>query len=203
MSQNPRKSYPAIANTTSTEPSDRELVIRIQASDEQAFRQLYYRYYERLFRFVWRRIEDSDGAKDLMQTLFIRLWQNRERLDASQKLKPYLYQIAANLIIDFFRQKGQAQTLALEELQTDPNEEPEQSFELEEAIDNAVAALPEPLLEVYKLSRYRGLKNAEIARQLGISIKTVESRMTKAFDFLRGRLKPLLLAMLILSSMFE
>ncbi len=173
-------------------PSDAQLVRRIKDDDEHAFKQLYYRYYEKLFKFIRRRVEDDDVAKELAQILFVRTWQGRERLAADQAIKSYLYKIATNLIIDFFRKKGREQFTALDEVETDLSAEPDQRFELEEMIDRAVNSLPEPLQTVFKLSRFKDMKNSEIAAELGVSVKTVESRMTRAFTILRQKLKPLL-----------
>ena len=87
--------------------SDEQLVRNIFDNDEYAFKQLYFKYYELLYKFVWHRIHADDDAKDLLQTLFIRLWNNREKLDPNQSIKAYLYRIAANLLTDYFRQKGE------------------------------------------------------------------------------------------------
>ncbi len=185
------------------EYSDKELAQRIRNSDEQAFKSLYYRYYELLFKYIWRRVQNNETAKDLAQILFIRVWNSRHRLDSNLTIKAYLYQIATNLVIDHFRQKGHSQLQFLEEFETEPHEELDDRFELEEVIDQAVNNLPEPLQIVFKLSRFKDLKNNEIADKLNISVKTVESRMTKAFTILREQLKPLLLAVLFFRIYFK
>ncbi len=182
--------------------SDEELCRAIKAADEHAFKQLYYRYYEALFKFAWRRVQETEAARGLVQTIFIRLWNSRERLDEQQSLKSYLYRIATNLVIDHIRQKGQVRHQTLDEIETEPSETPDETFELEEVIDGAIAKLPEALRTVFKLSRFNRMKNGEIAEHLGISIKTVESRMTKALTILRDHLKPFL-SIAVISKLFS
>ena len=173
--------------------TDADLSRAISASDAAAFKALYYRYYEPLYLFLWRRTHDRETALDLAQELFVRVWNNREKLDASQSLKAYLFKIAHNLLIDHFRKKGVEQTY----FAADPPEEASvvseaDDFELRENIESAIASLPTPVRQVFQMSRFDGLKYHEIAAALEISVKTVEARMSKALATLRERLEPYL-----------
>lgn len=171
-------------------PPDSKLGQRIKRSDHHAFKLLYYRYYEALYGFIWRRVRDDNAARELTQTLFVRVWQGRARLDPRQALKAYLYRVAANLVVDHFRALGRANLTSLDAAAGEPVAGPDDSFELEEMLEQAVRDLPEALRTVFRLSRVDGLKYSQIAERLEISVKTVESRMGKAFGILRQRLKP-------------
>lgn len=173
--------------------SDIELTGAIRRADAAAFKVLYYRYYEAIFQYLWRRTRQREIARDLTQDVFARLWQHRQRLDPARSIRAYLYRIASNLAVDALRHKKYDRRIPLEDaekqLRVDPESEPGLSSEIARAIE----ALPEPLRTVFYLSRFEGLKYAEIAEALEISIKTVESRMSKALDGLRTRLKPFLM----------
>ncbi|MCA9743086.1 MAG: RNA polymerase sigma-70 factor [Deferribacteres bacterium] len=173
--------------------SDAELASAISASDAAAFKMLYYRYYELLFAFLWRRTQNRETSLDLAQELFARVWNNREKLDAGQSLKSYLYKIANNLVIDHFRKKGVEQSYFAADPPDDASVTTDEvDFELREQIEQAVAGLPPPVRQVFQMSRFDGLKYHEIAKALEISVKTVEARMSKALASLREQLEPFL-----------
>jgi RNA polymerase sigma-70 factor (ECF subfamily) len=177
---------------------DAELAQAIKAADHTAFKVLYYRYFEALYRFMWRQTSDEELAKDLLQEVFSRVWKNRENLDPQQSLKSYLYRIGHNLVIDHRRQSAHRP----EYLEDDPTQEPayfvEENFDLHEKIQASIAVLPEPVRLVFTMNRFDGIKYAEIAAMLNISVKTVEARMSKALAILREKLAPFLMSALIL-----
>lgn len=180
----------------SANTSDAELAQAIKAADHQAFKVLYYRYFEALFRFLWRQTSDEELAKDLLQEVFSRVWKSRENLDPQQSLKSYLYRIGHNLVIDHRRQSVHKP----EYLEDNPANEPayfvEENFDLQDKIQATIAALPEPVRLVFTMNRFDGIKYAEIAAMLDISVKTVEARMSKALAILREKLAPFLINIL-------
>jgi RNA polymerase sigma-70 factor (ECF subfamily) len=174
---------------------DAELALAIKASDHTAFKVLYYRYFEALFRFLWRQTDDEELSKDLLQEIFSRVWKSRAHLDPRQSLKAYLYRIGHNLVIDHRRQSAHKP----EYLEDNPSHEPadfvEENFELAEKIQTAIRNLPEPVRLVFTMNRFDGAKYAEIAAALNISVKTVEARMSKALAILREKLAPFLMGL--------
>ncbi|NUO79653.1 RNA polymerase sigma-70 factor [candidate division KSB1 bacterium] len=172
--------------------SDAELAQALRASDHVAFKTLYFRYFEVLYRFLWRYTRAEQVAKDLVQEVFTRVWQNRDKLDPQQSVKAYLFRIGYNLVIDHLRKK----THQPDSLEADSAHEPsyvdESQFDLREKLQTAIDNLPEPLRVVFTMSRFEENTYAEIAEVLEISIKTVESRMSKALKELRDQLKPFL-----------
>ena len=179
---------------------DPQLVEAIKVADHLAFKTLYYRYFEALFRFLWRQTANEELAKDLLQELFSRVWRSREHLDPQQPIKSYLYRIGHNLVIDHRRQNIHP----VDSLEAHPEIEPsytaDEPFDLHDKIQAAISALPEPVRLVFAMNRFDGVKYAEIARVLNISVKTVEARMSKALTILREKLAPFLTCLLLFLS---
>ncbi len=178
------------------ETSDRVLGARIKASDDVAFKVLFYRYYEPLFRFVARRIPAGESSKDVVQDVFARLWQNRDGLNPDQPLKAYLFRIANNILIDQYRKREVRQTYAARQAGAVPTVAPVEYFDVEEHVMAAIEQLPEALRQTFILSRFEELTYREIAALLDVSVKTVESRMTKALKQLRAALQHTLMVVL-------
>ncbi len=163
--------------------SDENLVELIKQDDSNAFKALYFRYYDKLFRFAYFRIHSVEISKDLMQDLFSNVWQNRKNLKPDKSIKSYLYRSLANILINHSKLKSS------QNISYSGNEENASSVEpqLDRKIDLHIAInkLPEKLKSVYLLSRLEGFKYAEIAEILNISVKTVEKRMSKVLKILR------------------
>lgn len=172
---------------------DSDLVTAVRASDEAAFKSLYYRYYQTMFDFLWRRTRDYEASKDLAQELFIRLWKHRENLDTKQSLRAYLYRIASNLAIDHLRKKEREQSTFVHDPDIVATTDPDENVDFEANVKAVIRGLPDPLLTVYTLSRDEGLTYPQIAESLEVSVKTVEHRMSQALKILREKLKPLLI----------
>ena len=164
--------------------SDEQLVESIKNSDVDAFKSLYYRYYKNLYHFLCMRTNSLESAKDLVQEIFARLWQNRRNLSKKKSIKAYLFRIANNLVIDSYRKKSSQQKVMSESKKNITDN----SLESITAIKLAIDKLPEKLRNVFILSRYHGFKYSEIAQICKISVKTVESRISQAFKILREEL---------------
>ena len=180
------------------ETSDRVLGARIKASDDAAFKVLFYRYYEPLFRFVARRIPAGESSKDVVQDVFARVWQNRDGINPDQPLKAYLFRIAKNILIDQYRKREVRQAYAVRQADAAPTVAPVEYFDVEGHVMEAIEALPEALRQTFILSRFEELTYREIAALLDVSVKTVESRMTKALKQLRVALQHTLMVVLAL-----
>jgi len=175
-----------------TQQTDTQLCINVKLSNSDAYKTLFYRYYESIYYFFWNRTRSSELAKDFIQDVFARLWQNRGNLNPDLSIKAYLFRIANNILIDHYRKK-QTQQVSLENnIHQEPSENPFDTYDLEEGVNKAISELPDDLKTVFLFNRFDGLKYAEIADALNVSIKTVESRMSKALKVLRKTLKHLL-----------
>ena len=159
--------------------SDNELAAAIKQSDAAAFEAFYFRYYRSLYGFVWRLSQSGETAKECVQEAFIRLWENRERLDCNLSIKSYLYRIAKNVFLSHVRrEKIHRRYISKHEhqrpLSVDDN------LDIQNRVQRTLQKLPDKVRMVFVLNRLEGFKYSEIAEMAGISIKTVESRMSKA-----------------------
>jgi RNA polymerase sigma-70 factor, ECF subfamily len=176
-----------------SQPSDSQLCADIKGSDSGSYKILFYRYYDPIYYFFWNRTKSQELAKDFVQDVFTKLWQNRVNLNPKLSIKAYLFRMANNLLIDHYRKK-QTQTVFQEDnFSYEPSENPFETYDVEEGVNKALSELPENLRTVFTMNRFDGLKYTEIAESLNVSIKTVESRMSKALKILRETLKPFLI----------
>ncbi len=179
---------PGRGNPSSTD-SDADLVRAVRNSDADAFRVLYFRYHDPLFRYAWYRTNSAESVKDILQDAFTRLWRNRRTLDPDKSVKAYLYRIVHRLIIDLYRKSDRESVLhanpdSLHHLRDNPEGDANLRMDIRSAIDS----LPDEIRETFLLNRHQGLKYAEIAEVLGVSVKTVESRVSRALEHLRRML---------------
>lgn len=140
-----------------------------------------------------------DEAEDLVQQTFIKLWERRTQLDVAWSLKAYLYKTVHNACLNRIRSK-QVQSKYLEfnalQLNTMHTQPDDTSPELTERLQKAMDLLPPQCRLIFELSRFEDLKYREIADQLGISIKTVETQMGKALRLMRLQLADYLVTVL-------
>ncbi len=171
--------------------SDSQLILAIQQSEHSALKTLHSRYAPQLYQFLWRRVSSIELAKDLLQDVFLRLWDNRTTLVSEKSIKAYLYRTASNLTIDYYRKNANHKSYNMQLQEADFVTFQNNDFDLRNHIETAVNSLSDDIRATFILSRYEELSYSEIAETLGISIKTVESRMGKALKFLREKLQDL------------
>lgn len=173
--------------------SDGELVEKIRAGDQHAFKELFRRRYAGLCRFAYRYIPSKDEVEDIVEAVFEKLWLSRERLDPSKSVEAYLFKAVKNQAYDML--KGRAKDLVPlgddrvdDSLTSDPVKELINN-DLAAALSCAIESLPRKCKIVFTLSRQENLTYSEIGEILGISEKTVENQMGRAFRLLRRHLK--------------
>ncbi|MGQ8335337.1 RNA polymerase sigma-70 factor [Sunxiuqinia sp. A32] len=165
--------------------------------DEIAFKYFFDTYYDDLCNFVNSYLRDTTLSEDIVQNIFIYLWEKRKLLPSDCSIKSYLYTASKNKSLNFLRnQKSRNQILENFKI-AGQNEffeySSDQYMEFEELktiIENAVNNLPAKCKTVYQLSRNEGLTNKEIAERLQISVKTVENQITIAIKKLKENLQP-------------
>lgn len=174
---------------------------------EANFRELFHAHFSGLCLFSVKYIKDMDAARDIVHEAFVNLWNKRETIDPDKSVKAYLTTSVYNRSINYLRdtKKFNRDLLTLDEAQdfgdayhTDRLVEQELAAKIKSAID----LLPEKCREIFLLSRNENLKYQQIADKLQISIKTVETQMSKALQHLRQHLGEYLTLLLVFTKLF-
>ena len=155
--------------------------------DEAAYKQLYEENAESLRNYLFYKCGDLAEAKDLMQESFLRLWQNRDRVEKDKAL-PYLYTIANRLFLDQKRHEKVVLKFQQRQRHSVEHEDPQYLAELKEfqaLLEAKLAAMPEKWRTVFLMNRIEKITYREIAVKLGLSTKAVEKRMHNALKYLQ------------------
>ena len=169
------------------------LVQRIASGDEAAFSSLFYQFGPRLHSYLTGITKSETAAEELVQNTFIRVWLNRYHLPDIQNPSAWIYRVASNEAFNFLKRKGIEQKVLkvigpADELS---NTDDVTYNELKRNVADAIAALPERRRKIWQLAREEGLKIAEIAEELNISVNTVKAALAEAQknirDFLSER----------------
>jgi RNA polymerase sigma-70 factor (ECF subfamily) len=175
---------------------DRYWLERIRAGDLASFETVFRRLAPALCVFVMRYVESRDAAEDLVQDLFLTLWARRESLEVRTSLSTYLHTAARNRALNHLKHERVAarwRSRSRAEIE-DSYESIESTLfdqELSIAVRDAIESLPERTRLVFTMSRQRGLTYNQIAAELGLSVKTVETQMGRALRMMRARLHDL------------
>lgn len=179
---------------------EEDWVSRIRTGDSDAFEALFRAYYPALCVFVEGYLGSADATRELVQDLFVRIWENRRDWLVRGSVGSYLYTAARNQALNQLRNETTRRRL------TNPRrwpgnppgmgqpvasaDERVESRELESAVREAVAGLPERYRRVFELRSQHGLTHAEIARVLNLPVKTVQTQSRRALERLRSLLAP-------------
>lgn len=156
------------------------------------FEMLFKQYYAPLVVYACKYVTDLDVAREIVQDFFVRLYEKRQSLSIDTSVKSYLYRSVYNCCINYFNQRNiQEKHLKSIDLERDDEENLEREIntvELQQQISKVINSLPSKCQRIFKMNRYEGIKNEEIAQQLNISKRTVETQISKALKILRNRL---------------
>ena len=173
---------------------ERDLLGRIRQGDEGAFDAIFREHYASLVRCAEAMLRRRDVAEEIVQEVLLALWQRRDSLVVEDSLRSYLFRATRNRSLNHLRHAAIERKAEPELAAAEPPDAPAPTAlvdeEIEVALRSAVSTLPPRCREVFELSRVHGLRYAEIASTLGISVKTVEAQMGKALRILRARLAP-------------
>lgn len=178
------------------EQDEQKWIEKIQKGNKQAFERLFKEYYFELSRFAWRYVESKAVAEELVQDVFADIWEERTEWQPSNT-KAYLFSVVRNCAVDYIRkqqvrQKYNSKLVDEKKPATINMENKKETKQIRTAIKAEVEALPARSKMTFKLHRYDGLTYREIAEVMDVSVKTVESQMTRTLKRLRKRLSHLL-----------
>jgi RNA polymerase sigma-70 factor (ECF subfamily) len=169
---------------------DKQLLDLLKTGDEGAFTELYHRYWKLLFAVAANKLQSASEAQEVVQDIFLDIWNRRQVIDISSKLSSYLSVALKYKVINLLARKDKERQYVQVESSSlkfwDRSTEQQLSFdELKERLAKHVSQLPDQCRLVFELSREQGLSRKEISAQLRISEKTVEAHLTKALRRLR------------------
>lgn len=175
------------------EPDDSLLVRRIRDDHVDSFELLYHRYMRKLYYFSFNYLKIKEEAEEIVQTVFINLWEHRKSLDDSLSIKSYLYKSTTNPVYNqlkrnALRNKWVEQKLLKPEPASNETFEQIYYHDLEQTIDQIIAKLPPQQRKIYILNRIEGLSYEEISKQLDLSVRTVENQMYRALKVIKEKL---------------
>ena len=169
------------------------IISKLQQGDQKVWRDVVNKYSDELFGYLMSLCSDHSIASDITQLTFVSLFEYRFKLNPDYPLKSFLYKTAYNKFVNYYHKEKSLSRLHEQYhyiLEDSFYNKPDGDLAKEIAIMNSlIENLPKRTREVFTLKKKRGLQNNEISKALSISVKTVESHITKAFKLLREGIK--------------
>ena len=185
------------------------LVQKLQKGDEKTFISLFKAYYVILCAYSRRYVGRKDIAEEIVSETFFKIWENRKTLEIHSSIKAYLFRAVANnsllhlrklskeeKIEDYFS-GTESENIGFLEIAENRLDQSLLLQELTTRIEDAINQLPPQQQAAFRLKRYEGKKNKEIAKEMGLAVKTVEMHLSKAMFSMRNNLKDYLPAFLL------
>lgn len=190
---------------------EKELLSQLQSGNEKAFEQLYRTYSLQIFKKLLRLVKQEEVAKELLQDVFLRIWEKRETIDPDKSFRAYLYRIAQNLVTDLFRRAAYDRKLlehliaATTELYN-PMEDASNLKDGNAMLQQAIDSLSPQRRKIYTLCKIEGKSYEEVSQMLGISASTISDHIVKATKSLKtyfatNEVAVIILAASVLSSL--
>jgi RNA polymerase sigma-70 factor (ECF subfamily) len=171
--------------------SDHELMSLLSVSDQRAFNEIYERYSGLLYTYAYKLTDSADDARDLLQEIFISLWDRREQLEIKTSLSSYLYSAVRFQFLKSVQKEKVRSSYAAGFLASFKEELTAADYtgekELIAHIEEYVREMPPQMARVFTMSRFKHLSNPEIAEELNLSEKTVRNLLSESLKTLRPK----------------
>ncbi|MFV0417632.1 MAG: RNA polymerase sigma-70 factor [Dysgonomonas sp.] len=180
---------------------DAQLLARLKENNHKSYSILFQTYYKDLVLFAGSIIQDRATCEDIVQNIFLKLWNERDTLTIETSLKSYLIRATRNSCIDHIRHRKIVDTYINEFFSVNNNYTTEEYIlhsDLYNHLQEAISRLPEKPREAFILSRFKDMKYKDIAKKLNVAERTIEDRISKALSQLRIELKDFLLFLYLL-----
>jgi len=174
--------------------SDSELARKISGGQKSAYQELFERYAPRIYKFSLSYLKNKKDAEELVQDVFLKIWEKREMLDQTKNIKSFIFKIAVNTIYDFIRRKNIENAFndfakASFDKATDSTWHTVIFEDMQQNLNNLISQLPEQQQKIFQLSKIEGLTNDEIAANMSLSKRTVENHLYRSISFLKEHFK--------------
>jgi RNA polymerase sigma-70 factor (ECF subfamily) len=193
------------------EISDIEIGEGLCAGDLKTFEQIFFEYNRGMTAYAMKFVDDMETARDLVQDVFFYIWEKREVINIDRSLKSYLFRAVHNACINFLKKEEHKNNYGRELMLTFFNDFPKNNSDnayqllvakdIGREIDIIIEKLPEQCRNIFKLSRFKGLKNREIAEIYSISTRTVETQIYRALKALKAGLQHYLTSFILAVTM--
>ncbi|WP_317173490.1 RNA polymerase sigma factor [Echinicola arenosa] len=171
-------------------PSDKELLSKVNQGCRNAFRQIYEAHWESLYQAAYARLLDQVMVEDLVQEIFIDLWNRRESLELHSTLKAYLHTAVKYQVLKKLDAQRIKRELEIADQDVLYYQEDVLGFQdLYQELEVALEKLPEKSRLIFTMSRFEGLSTDEIAQKLNLSPQTIHNRMSQSLSLIRTELK--------------
>lgn len=169
---------------------EEQLLAALKRGDEKAFALIYNAYVGKSFNFVYSIVKDRETAKDIVQDTFIKVYLKRDTISKVSSFNSYLFTMLKNAVLDFFdselvKSRYMSQFKVSTDSFTDVVNESLDTNELKQRIEASLSRMPKQRQHIFRLSRFNGVPNHEIARMFGISKRTVENHISNAIRDIR------------------
>lgn len=167
------------------------LAKRLGSGDAKAYEYLMDSFYQNLCNYAYTLTNDHNKAEDIVQNVFVKVWTKRKKINPDFSIKNFLYKSVYNEFIDGYRKNKPVLYLEkkyLEAIDLVVEKEKENLEEIIKLVDQEIDNLPKKCKRIFLLNKKEGLTHTEISEHLGISIKTIEAHMTRAFKILNEKL---------------
>lgn len=174
--------------------SNNDLTLKLKQGDLVAFDAIYKKYSRRLFGFVFRYVKQEADTEEIIQEVFIKIWQSREKINEYSSFESFLFTVAHNATVNLLKKRAIEQKY-IEHVKS--LQRPEQAYnltdeihykELQQNFQGMLNELSPRQKEIFHLSREEGLSHKEIAEKLGISVNTVKNHLVTTLSFLKNKL---------------
>lgn len=184
------------------------LINQLNTGNELVFEKVFKQYFKALQNYAYTILNDLDVAEEMVQNVFLKIWEKREKLPQDTNIASYLYKSVYHESLNWLRHENvkvshQQHTLYSMKNETDNASSRIRMKQLEENLQQALNELPQQCRTIFQMSRFDQMRYREIADELGISIKTVENQMGKALRLMRIKLVEFLPIMIgLINSIF-
>ena len=186
---------------------DLDILLGIRQGNERVFETVFKKHYQALCNYACGILKDMDDAEEVVQSIFLKFWEQREGIEINVSLKSYLYRAVHNTCLNRLKHLKIQETYRQYvgdylENSYDSATDILDKVALESSIEDALEKLPEQCRLIFKMSRFEELKYQEIADRLGLSVKTIENQIGKALKIMRTELSDYLPVVLLMMLFF-
>ncbi|MBS1771914.1 MAG: RNA polymerase sigma-70 factor [Bacteroidetes bacterium] len=180
--------------------------IYISANTESVFEDVFKTHFKKLHAYAYTILKDEDEAEEIVQNVFFKLWEKKEKIGELQSIGAYLYRAVYNDSLNYLKHekvKASHRAFAVHNnSEMDSSGTEKRTLEMERRLQEALNELPEQCRTIFQMSRFENMKYREIADKLELSVKTIENQMGKALKIMRVQLADLLPVLWIMLNMY-